>query len=67
VSIATRNLLLSGLGANDRQELLRGMEPLTMHSGELLAEPGQRATQVIFPLDCSITLLLAVDGARSAA
>jgi CRP-like cAMP-binding protein len=62
VSIATHNLLLEGLGARDRQDLLRGMEPLAMRSGELLAESGQRATQVIFPLECSITLMLAVDG-----
>jgi CRP-like cAMP-binding protein len=62
VSIATHNLLLGGLGARDRQALLEGLEPLTMCSGELLAEPGQRATQVIFPLECSITLMLAVDG-----
>jgi CRP-like cAMP-binding protein len=62
VSIAIHNLLLGGLGIRDRKKLLRGMEPVSVRSGELLSEPGQRTTQVVFPLDCSITLMLAIEG-----
>jgi CRP-like cAMP-binding protein len=62
VPVATNNLLLDGLNAKGRQSLLRGMDPVTVRSGELLSEAGQRATQVIFPLECSISLMLATDG-----
>lgn len=60
--VATNNLLLEGLNARGRQSLLHGMDPVAMRSGELLCEAGQRATQVIFPLECSISMMLVIDG-----
>jgi CRP-like cAMP-binding protein len=56
------NLLLGGLSHRIRQPLLRGAEPVVVRSGDLLETAGERAAQAIFPIDCSISLLLAVDG-----
>lgn len=62
MSAATNNLL-RGLDASARTALLAGSEPVALHSGELLADSGRRIARVIFPIDCSISLMLPMPGA----
>jgi CRP-like cAMP-binding protein len=62
VSAATNNLL-RGLDASARTALLAGSRPVALHSGDLLADSGRRIARVIFPIDCSISLMLPVPGA----
>jgi len=62
VSTATNNLLLRGLEVRDRNALLAGTRPEALRTGELLTDTGRRIARVIFPLDCSISLMLPVAG-----
>jgi len=60
--VASNNLLLAGLGARVQQELLRGVEPVRLRAGEQLWDAGERAKRVIFPIDCSISLMFDAPG-----
>ncbi len=64
------NRLLAGLPAAEYRELLDGLEPLTLKSGEVLHEPGQKIRHAYFPVDCVVSLLStavnAADGRRCA-
>ena len=60
--MVSNNLLLAGLGARVRNDLLDGMVPIDMHAGEQLWDAGERARHAIFPIDCSISLMLDVPG-----
>jgi CRP-like cAMP-binding protein len=60
--VASNNLLLAGLGVRVRDELLRGVEPVELRAGEQLWDAGERAERAVFPIDCSISLMLDVPG-----
>jgi len=52
------NSLLAALPREDYQNLLGELEPLTLSSGEVLYEPGERIRQVYFPGDAQVSLLI---------
>lgn len=52
------NLLLAGLAAPVRAALLRDLEPLVLRFGEQLCTPDDPAAHAVFPIDCSISLML---------
>ena len=52
------NSLLAALPREDYQSLLGELEPLTLSSGEVLYEPGERIRQVYFPGDAQVSLLI---------
>lgn len=54
----SNNLLLSGLGSRIRRDLLHGTEPVELRPGQQLWSAGERARLAVFPIDCSISLLL---------
>ena len=58
--VQANNLLLAGLGGRVRLDLLRGIEPVGLRPGQQLWTAGERARLAVFPIDCSITLLLEV-------
>lgn len=59
---ASNNLLLAGLGARVRHELLRDVAPVDLRAGEQLWDAGERAQRAIFPIDCSVSLMFDVPG-----
>jgi len=52
------NSLLAALPREDYQGLLGELEPLTLSSGEVLYEPGERIRHVYFPGDAQVSLLI---------
>jgi CRP-like cAMP-binding protein len=52
------NSLLAALPREDYQGLLGELEPLTLSSGEVLYEPGERIRHVYFPGDAQVSLLV---------
>ena len=52
------NSLLAALPREDYQSLLGELEPLTLSSGEVLYEPGERIRHVYFPGDAQVSLLI---------
>ncbi len=62
MSAATNNLLLRGLNPGARNVLLAGTKPVALRPGEIMTDAGRRIAQVIFPIDCSISLMLPVVG-----
>lgn len=59
------NSLLAALPHADYQHLVASLEPLTLRFGEVLQEPGVPIRYVYFPVDCAISLLATVEGARA--
>ena len=55
---AVANSLLAGLSREDYQSLLGELEPVTLTSGEVLYEPGERIRHVYFPNDGQVSLLM---------
>jgi len=58
--VQTNNLLLAGLGGRIRRDLLNGVEPVELHAAQQIWAAGERARLAVFPIDCSISLLLEV-------
>jgi len=56
------NSLLAALPRKDYQNLVAGLEPVTVNYGEVLYEPGERIRHVYFPSDCIVSLLTTVEG-----
>jgi CRP-like cAMP-binding protein len=54
------NSLLAALPRKDYQSLLGELEPVTLTSGEVLYEPGERICHVYFPDDSQVSLLMVV-------
>jgi CRP-like cAMP-binding protein len=52
------NSLLAALPSEDYKGLLGELEPLTLSSGEVLYEPGERIRHVYFPGDAQVSLLI---------
>jgi CRP-like cAMP-binding protein len=59
--VASNNLLLTGVGVRVRHALLHGTEPVMLRAGERLWEAGARASCAIFPIECSISLMVDFD------
>jgi CRP-like cAMP-binding protein len=55
---ASNNLLIKGLGARDRQDLLSATESVSLLAGEALSESGRRMTHVFFPIDSAASLIV---------
>jgi len=55
------NSLLAALPPAEYQYLLAGLEPVTLHSGEVLQEPGAPIEYVYFPRDCVVCLMAMVE------
>jgi len=58
------NSLLAALPRQDYQRMLAEMDPVTLRSGEVLHEPGQRVRQVYFPSDAHVSVLVVVEGGK---
>ena len=56
------NSLLAALPRKEYQNLLAGLEPVTLTYGEVLFEPGEPIRHVYFPNDCLVSLLTTVEG-----
>jgi len=52
------NSLLAALPREDYRSLLGELEPVTLTSGEVLHEPGERIRHVYFPNDAQVSLLI---------
>ena len=52
------NSLLAALSREDYRSLLGELEPVTLTSGEVLYEPGERIRHVYFPNDGQVSLLM---------
>lgn len=55
------NGLLAALPPAEYQYLIARFEPVTLHAGEVLQEPGAPIEYVYFPQDCVICLMASVD------
>jgi CRP-like cAMP-binding protein len=55
---AIANSLLAALPREDYRSLLGELEPVTLTSGEVLYEPGERIRHVYFPNDAQVSLLI---------
>ncbi len=58
VSNGSNNLLLKGLSARDRRNLISGAEPVTLQVGDALSESGRRMPHVFFPIDSAASLIV---------
>ncbi len=54
--VLVANSLLAALPRAEYRTLLPGLEPLTLKSGQILQEPGERISNVYFPIDCVVCL-----------
>jgi CRP-like cAMP-binding protein len=61
----TENQLLAALPSKDYARLASGLEPVTVTSGEVLYEPGERIREVYFPDNCVLSLLTVIEGHRA--
>lgn len=52
------NMLLGSLGARERLALLREDEPVSLQAGARILIAGQQLTEVHFPIDCAISLVI---------
>lgn len=59
--VPSSNRLLASLPRKDRQRFLAGCEPTELVFAEILAEPGQRIRQVLFPTQGHISLTTSLD------
>jgi CRP-like cAMP-binding protein len=62
---APENSLLAALPPKDYARLEGNLEPVTITSGEVLYEPGERMRDVYFPGNCLVSLLTLVEGHRA--
>ena len=53
-----RNLLLRAISPADRQKLARHVEPIRLKRGDVLFEPGDEVTHVLFPCEGTVATLL---------
>ena len=53
----TNNLLLAQLGTAERRALLAGTQPVTLRAGEPIFDVGKLVARVIFPIECSVSLM----------
>jgi len=60
------NRVLSALPQDGYDKLLPVMEPITLHFGETLYEPGAKIQDVYFPNESVVSLLSSVDAGRAA-
>jgi CRP-like cAMP-binding protein len=56
------NNVLAALPRKTYQDLLSGLEPVTLTFGEVLYEPGEPIRDVYFPTGCLVSLLTLVEG-----
>jgi len=56
------NNVLAALPRKTYQDLLSGLEPVTLAFGEVLYEPGEPIREVYFPTGCLVSLLTLVEG-----
>jgi CRP-like cAMP-binding protein len=56
------NRLLSALPRRESGALLAACEAVELQFGEVVYEPGRRIRHVYFPIDCSISLMIPLDG-----
>ena len=61
-----RNWLLAALPDAEWARLLPHLEPMEMHLGEVLYEPGHRASHVYFPTTAIASLLYVMENGASA-
>ena len=59
------NRILAGIPPGDGARLRKELEPVSLHFGQVLYEPGKAIKYVYFPIDCLISLLTAVDKRRT--
>jgi CRP-like cAMP-binding protein len=56
------NSVLAALPHKLSQQLIAGLQPVTLRFGDVLYEPGDRINEVYFPLNCVVSLLTLVQG-----
>jgi len=59
------NRVLAALPRAEYQQLLPGLEPVTLKFGEVIHEPGAPIRHVYFPIDCVVCLLAGTKGQRA--
>ena len=59
------NRVLATLPRAEYQQLLPGLEPVTLKFGEVIHEPGAPIRHVYFPIDCVVCLLATTEGQRA--
>jgi CRP-like cAMP-binding protein len=60
-----KNRILASLPNKELRHLQAGLEPVNLHFGQVLYEPGRAIRHVYFPINCLVSLLTAVDRRRS--
>jgi CRP-like cAMP-binding protein len=62
----TRNLILRGLPPQDRLRLADALRPVTFELGDVLSEPGQKVTHMIFPTTAVVSSLYTTESGETA-